>query len=532
MDEYSNLPSDMLRPTKRLQEHAKSLGGVIIEDGECPDDTLFHLQEVEFVSGFHGFNFWMLEALLKRSIDCRMPYFEEIENLSHLLYRREPDNTRVLESTKQEPIKLCFDNQSVNILWLSPNEFVSPISFVCSYTYSVEFSFNKRFTKWSSLKLYAYHIDNFFTNHDELSFPEVTLHFLQHIVPPVADRITKIGFHLSTDAKHTPPTAVASMLELVPTNMAGQGVREKNDYLRVLFEGELSEEHVEVFLCYPFHPNVRFGFEMCEGLTAGRYNQLLLQFQHLRHIEVPYDLEYMSIDCGDSPFTANIAFESLTVTVQKKFPLKVMEGISANPNIQHLIVHHYRETQCNNTKRNVSELLRRKIKSLTAFTVQCFLTSCEDSSCKAPHLQACFSDWCRFLCTGDNRKLIQSWELSSFRFEFEDGREEPFIKVNRAHPAERWDTLAMPSLALNWYRQTQQPQSLSPVVPAQEIRMIPLAIWAVNHGVVYRKTTNIIPLNMSASSSTVIYAMLQQNLNSLIKSQSRANVQARPASPI
>jgi hypothetical protein len=286
MDRFSASASDMLRPTNRLQEHAKSMGKVIAEQDK---DTLFHLQEVEFVSGFHGFNFWMLEALLKRYIDCCMPYFMADKGRYQPTYRREHDNTQVLASTKRVPREMCYDNRSINILWLSPNEFLTPLKFLGDDSYSVEFSFNKRLTlssKWSSLQIYAYHIDNVSINADRW-FPEMSLQFLQNVVPPVSDKITKILFHLSEVRSCLPPSVVSSMLELVPTNVSDQSARRKNDYLRVLFEGQLSEEHAEVFLCYPFHPNVRFGFQKWKGLTAERYNLLLVQFHHLRHIEVP-----------------------------------------------------------------------------------------------------------------------------------------------------------------------------------------------------------------------------------------------------
>jgi hypothetical protein len=524
MNEYSNLPSDMLRPTKRLQEHAKSLGEVIIEQGNGSDYTLFHLQEVEFISGFHGFNFWMLEALLKRYIDCWMPEFMTEEGRYRPKYRREQDNTQVLVSTKRVPRKMCYDNQSINILWLSPNEFVTPLSFPCDDSYSVEFSFNRRSTisrKWSSLEIYAYHIDNV-SFHDDKSFPTVTLQFLHQIVPPVSDKITKILFNLSEDQSCLPPSVVSSMLELVPTNLSNQSARGKDDYLRVLFEGYLSEEHVEVFARYPFHTSVRFGFKKFNGLTAERYNQLLLQFHHLRHVEVPLDLEL--VDCDDTLFTANSGFESLTARVLFQLPLNVIEGISANSNIKHLIVHHRRNISPNNTLVNVLAMLRRKIKTLTKLTVQCQVFSFEECSGKTrSQLNECFHDWCDFLCSGDNKKLTQRWELSSFRFEFEDGRERPFIKIGGWYPIKtKWEVLVVPSLTLNWYRQMQQRQLVSSAKPVQEIRTMALAIRAINHGIIYRKTTNVFPSSLSSSNSTVIYAMLQQNIYPLIKGQTCA----------
>jgi hypothetical protein len=513
------LPPGILRPTKRLQEHAKSMGQVIVEQNK---DTLFHLLEVEFVSGFHGFkfNFWMLEALLKRYIDCWMPEFMTDKDRYRPKYRREHDNSQVLVNTKRVRRKMRYDNQSINILWLSPNEFVTPLTFPCDDSYSVGFSFNKRLTlssKWSSLQIYAYHIDNVSGNGDR-SFPEVSLQFLQLIVPPVSDKITKILFNLSEDRKCVPPSVVASMLQLVPTNLSDQSARRENDYLRVLFEGQLSDEHAQVFLCYPFHPTVRFGFGGFEGLTAERYNQLLLQFRHLRHVEIPRPLQF--VDCDDTLFTANSGFESLTVRVLQQFPLNVIEGISANSNIKHLIVYHRTCVSPNNTLMNVLELLRRKIKTLTELTVQCHVLSFEASSGKTrDDVEKCFRDWCKFLCSDSHKAITQSWELSCFRFEFKDGREEPYIKINKRDAMERkWDTVVVPSLTLNWYHQTWQRRALSTETPSQaEHRMMALAIRAINHGVVYRKATNVISSNPFSSYSTIIYEIVQRNTRQLMK---------------
>jgi hypothetical protein len=60
------------------------------------------------------------------------------------------------------------------------------------------------------------------------------------------------------------------------------------------------------------------------------------------------------------------------------------------------------------------------------------------------------------------------------------------------------------------------------VVLAQEIVTMALAVRAVNHGVVYRKATNVIPINPSASQSTVIYEILQRNMRRLVDCQSLA----------
>jgi hypothetical protein len=537
--------TNMLRPTGRLLKHLKSNGQVLIAYEKGGEKTLYHLQEVEFVPEHRvpdpvpsfdennsniapsqfiippGFNFWVLEALLKRGGDCRDPHIVDLEYFYEDLYRREQDS-RVQASEKSSPVEWCFDNQSINILWLSPNEFVSPLEFNGKDSYSVDFSFNRRSTKssqWCTLQLYAYHLENF--PYGDVSFPGVTLQFLQHIIPPVVDKISNICFDLSTGRECVvPPTVVASMLEIVPTNAPHQTACTENAFLRVLFNGNLSEEHAEVFVNYPFRPNVRFGFSQHEGFTAERYNHFLLRFRHLRHIEVPFDLEY--IDCDKRLFTANAGFESVAILVWGKFPLKMMEGISENSNIKHLIVHHPRGLAPDHTPTNILEMLRRQIQSLNQLTIQCTVFSWEGRFDEArPAIDRCFRDWWELLCSDKNKAITQSWKLSSFRFEFQDGREEPFIKIRGWHPTEsRWDTLVVPSLALNWYRQVRQRQSLSTVTADKtEIRLLALAIRAVNHGVVYRKATNIIPSNPFSCHSTVIYHMLQQHMYPLMKCQ-------------
>jgi hypothetical protein len=160
----------MLRQTSRLQQHLDSIGRALIEPPKGSQHTLYRLQEAEFIvsalettiqnastlrsgkrrpstiSAPPGFDFWMLEALMKRSGDSWGADLIQSDCLSRY-YR------------VRRPVKWRFDNQSINILWLSTYEFVSSFNLNEEDSYSVEFSFNRRWasaSKWSSLKLYAH----------------------------------------------------------------------------------------------------------------------------------------------------------------------------------------------------------------------------------------------------------------------------------------------------------------------------------------------------------------------------------------
>jgi hypothetical protein len=77
-----------------------------------------------------------------------------------------------------------------------------------------------------------------------------------------------------------------------------------------------------------------------------------------------------------------------------------------------------------------------------------------------------------------------------------------------------WDTVVCPHLVHNWFHLPQEPPSS--LIPAFiSAKLIGIGIKAVNQGLAYRKTTDLVARHLSTSSSGVLFRLLRRNLVSL-----------------
>jgi hypothetical protein len=532
----------MLRRTNRLQEHLKSIGYGFYERSVYPENPLFDVREVEFIPPPEGnavtkenrkrragspdgntsvpgpsrtlfipdgFCFWTLERLIKRfdHTQGRNPFFIPLENLSLCQERWGKHIPRFRNWWRED--------ESINIFWLSPTEFVSPLrlhSFENYASYAVEFFFNEKCTsssKHSSLLLYAYHIDNMKSKGHRT--PQAPLQFFKQLVAPVIDRISSIEFSRCEYALST--STIVAMLSVVSMDAPSNSsmLHRKNDVLRVRLNGNLTDDQVKELVSFPFHPNVRLGFS--SSCSSEQCNRFLLQAKYLCHVEIPDKL--VDVEGEDKLFVSNPVFQSLTFRVQYNIPSsKLLECISESKTINHLTV------QCHDSKdedkRRILDILRTQCvgrdSSVKEFTIEVIVYSFPWHSFIMGDAQRFFDQWTQYICNGCNKGLARHSGLSSFRFAFSDGRYNPFIKSNP-----KWDSFLVPSLAMNWSCRQRRVESSPSAL--DEICTMVWAVRAVNQGSAYRGATNVVPCDLSPSSASVIFDMLVRNAASIVKRQ-------------
>jgi hypothetical protein len=437
-------PFEVLRRTDRLQEHLKSIGyGLYEDDTEC-ENPLYDIREVEFIvpqerqesTGVRspaprslfipaGFSFWALERLIKRRGATGFPVFMPLEKIGW-------GEERWGDCIPRFCNWWCKD-ESINIFWITPKEFVSPLLLDCFASYprldnyatcSVEFIFNEKCTwscKHSSLLLYGYHIENIKTDHEVT--PEALLQFFKDLLAPVIDRISSIEFNQYQYEFGRSTSSVLEMLSVIPTNDLGHStlLDQKNDILRLRLRVCMAEEQFQELASFPFHPNVRL--ELVRS-SRERYSQVLLQAKYLRHLLLPYDM--LAINCEGKPFGSNRPFQSLTFCVTDELPShQLMEFIAKNKTINSLAVRCFSGIDHHKSHCRILDMLRSpcvgRDSSVKEFTIELFGRSCQLRSLTTVVAQQFFDQW-TCICFDWNKGFAQHSGLSSFRFAISDGR--------------------------------------------------------------------------------------------------------------
>jgi hypothetical protein len=341
-----NVPAT-LRRTSRLQEHLKGLGYGIFEqtnqepwirmnlpNSQAPD-SVFHVSAPHAVPP--DFSFWILERLTARHPEVA-PRLWSISDVPGRVYWRERDNTLTLRNKLTVPRgdRWVLDDQSIDVWWLSATEFLSPVYLEYRTPFAVEFSFDKSRSS-SSIKLYAYHIDNITNMRYTISGwvvnsnPATSMYFLKHLVAREIDKISRIDFQLISNLV---PSAVFSMLSIIPANVPGENTAldRKSDLLHVSIGPcpFLRPEHMEAVIPYPFHQNVRleFGKLFC---SPEQYSSFLARLQHVRHLVVPGI--YNGTNWGDM-YKPNPMLESLTI--DDSFHQRSIKELESNTNYRAL----------------------------------------------------------------------------------------------------------------------------------------------------------------------------------------------------
>jgi hypothetical protein len=390
---------------------------------------------------------------------------------------------------------IVSDDSTFHILWLSETEFVSAFRFSdCEEEYHdrhVDLMFTMSVQlRETSVVIKAYQFLPPDKRNAAKSKPPsgLALHFLAHLLSPIPDLVKEIEVEFQ-DA--CPP---ASSLSLVPTT-----VQNVPTPITITFVNS-SEDFLRALAFHPVHPNVLLSFRQLSycGISYAEINGLLHLFRKPVNVRVPDKLLHFE---EEKLFTANPAITSLTVTAnwETKVSSNLLDSTTENKSIMKLTVDcpdwaHRNPALCPDW---INQLLCRavldpssSIRSLTFVSRYDFVSGNQSMQKQ----QLVFHGLTQ--CLYPSFKGIHC--LSKFHFAFPNSRYKPTINSN-----EKWDARFSPALILNCLQQQGG-------IPTTSISGI--AIKRINQGILYSMSTNLFPVDLSASSASAIFAVLRCNM--------------------
>jgi hypothetical protein len=344
----------------------------------------------------------------------------------------------------------------VDILWVSPTEFVSAKVFDQVRGYEVYRMAVVLKSGGELLELFCYSIFRL-GEHGAIIVgpPPVTPpRFLSHVLAPILDQVSSIK--LRSYCRATPP--VDSALSLIPTtdHDLTQGVT-------ICFSKPPSGL-LPALVSFPFHPKVCLSFENVPNNVAvvTQMHDCLRDIKHLRRLQIPTCL--LDFECSGIAFTANPAFQSMTMTTQEvgvwmTFYDRADRPIQWSSTMLSGIVHN-KNLECLNlvATRRWTRTLEQLATVLATQSGQSHAVS---------------------------RLSTNSWLEESNRL---------------------WDSVFSPALVVNWLKQQQQ--KATPPTGQLNNNLSGMAIRAINRGNAYRSATNLTPCDLTPSSVSAIYHLV------------------------
>jgi hypothetical protein len=442
--------------------------------------------------------------------------------------------------------------EDVSLLWLSPSIFISTIELSWAsaktakltplwlYTITFHVRHSCGCPDVGSFHIYCIEYFEKYKRHKP-SPPRLPLALFHQMLSPLP-----VDCFVSVEFKRRAPidcdfysqllsSIMPSAVDALPPLMT----KNYQEYTEVRFSGKITDAELAAILDHPFHPYVRLVFDLFDETTLDRqeFNYMLrYSSDHVRHLKIPkFLITFDPSKLGDESFTANPRLETLTMDSwcgNMYVSPDLMRGIQRNPNFQRLALRFYviisrirdieRERRFPFTvQEKVALLLQEVIPSHPSF---------KELSVEAELISKVSDDINDEMTGRSIDHLLSSSEsfpntLTHLSFEWTgqsfEGGHKPEIS------SAVWDVQVAPHLAMNWlFHQSQAEQRHEVPTWARSKKasnrikrtgaqpaasLLALQIRAINEGILYRKTTEHLPHNMSTANASVIAALLQLN---------------------
>jgi hypothetical protein len=401
------------------------------------------------------------------------------------------------------PFASVFEQNSFDVLWLSPNVFISchvyTFSSIDQYSYEVELSLQS--PKVSAF-YFVYFLEEIFPGlyPDEFnpsSFVAVG-RFLHHLIAPMPlNYFSRIKLDGPIDA-----SVLRSFLSIIPPNkepMQQQLVANSKDELtEFLFLGEYEISALQVLTDINLNQYVRLDLRY---LRAGKAleeledtNSILRNMKGVRHLTVPTCMSAFNSQ-GDS-FSCNATLCSLIITVPSLYQefsisTKMLLGIKQNHGLQSLTLSLYRPGKTTITQTCHQALDgNNSLLSLTLhFHSQASRTKLDSFEHLATELALCKNGW--------NMRTI-FLKLSYWEESYDDSNKVPISSFDR---------FVAPLLSLNWFCDKKRK-----ITQSRSSALVTRCILAINHAVVISQITNQTVAEQIPSKASLIYDILQNTM--------------------
>jgi hypothetical protein len=458
--------STMLRRISRLPNHVVAL---------LRDEGVEDVVEAEFIPPSGTFpNEFRWEALQHSYAACT------VHNPSYL---SSPSTSEYWYPSSAQSI------DTIDVLWLSPTVFLSFFA-LCDedageFSYDCSIAFQRR--EGGAMKGYfflVYSLSSFFEGEvDEPSL--LPFQFFQHVTAflPVnyfsSITLYRVGIH----PERCPVGHLLQFLGIVPTGCCA----------RFILNGRssITKDELRAIFSFPFHPDVKLGFDHYPFRESVPMIEMLRGVQHLRAIEIPWQV--FGTDRGDPEAAPAFQFavRSSNLMMYASCPLSssMLETVATIHNVDDIQIKSYRSDSADQ-----ESMLDRCIRP--------FLSGRLNTKRLRVHL---FGDTGVFLRMTRIKKWAaavtvpcKSKTLNSFNVWFYPVRDHAPMNLG---DVKEWDTEIFPSLVLNCGEKLIQ----QPLYEGTLLR----AIQAINRGIVYHKITGHHPFDMRMANAGLIYQLLR-----------------------
>jgi hypothetical protein len=407
--------------------------------------------------------------------------------------------------------------ERIDVLWLSPRVFMSSIEFhfeldggmVCLGSYSVEFH---RQTPRGHLFFESYTLD-IFENASVETFQAallgqiervtsvLPLNLLRQMTPLLPENYFS-EISLARVAREFPLLFFRRFLDCIPYPAAARTPPRKSvcaeECFKVTFPFQLTRFELQEMASYRFHPSVRAEFDVfgafAPSVPLNVANDLFRECSYLKSVSVPRELAVF--EGTGASFAAAGRFDYMELEASDRdIRLSLLNDISENHCLKEFRISSEfvpGDAQRHHAKlRHLFHCVTRGCGSLKKFSVT-FITPTVGLLRKefksAEIFQAGpFYNLCVFCATLE--------------------KPFPFGCIESGMQPDRLDWFedrVAPSLLLNYYREY--------FTPVLKVEIIPSAVRSINGGVVYHKTTNVVPFDMSIANAGLIFRIVRDGL--------------------
>jgi hypothetical protein len=393
---------------------------------------------------------------------------------------------------------LDFSETGINILWLSSTIFISPILFCTDDGVLHEYTIGFRDrTKDSATQYLVYSLSAFQGGavHEPSLLPLLFFTHLTAILP--IDYFSKLSLQRVQGKLHLCPVdCIIHFLSIISSSNLLQVTSEEKVTTFSLLS-DMNADELRVVLSHRFLPTVKLAIDNV-GVDATVSLDIIVDSlkdaPHLRAIELPQHF----LRAGAAEDLARM--REITV----KFPrLSVRMGYGdVLPSTLHKIS---RIHPANEIVATFDWELLEKYQQRPAKVVGSFLHPFLEGQLASESLRVSFE------CKRGNSKrvadlvaseiiLCESKSLCFFNFT-EGICKAPHDDIRNFDRIMLWDQGIFPSVVLNCFRKRLE--------DSVDLRVLPIAIGAVNHGNIYRKATDHVPYDMSIANASVIFRCIK-----------------------
>jgi hypothetical protein len=413
----------------------------------------------------------------------------------------------------RRPNSRCSESAEVSVLWLTPRLFISKyLIFAGTGTrrlddFSVEWQARNPYRKyWFSV----YSLSSFEdSGSDDPSV--LPLELLRHAFTLLPlDDVLRVELFAGSPQRCPVHMAMAFLSSIPQDAHWNRPVKEYwTDFIVDFF---FSVDDLRTILSHPFHPEIKLIFRVAElapmndSIKMGDFIELLRDSPYLRAVTLPRKLVEAN-SSSELPLFEQIVFTSPSLSIfythGKMSPLW-FHTITRTHSITAVHIESascYWGEQWQDALRSFIQPLFMKDATLERLTIQLKAWATPHQPNFHAALGEIFLRMANVMTACTSRRLDfvnVEVDLVNYQRDGSDNWRKNMWIVGRIRA---WDEVLFPSLALNFCRNHFQVLAKGAVMP--------LAIKAVNEGIIYKRTTHHVPFDMSAANASVIFLFVK-----------------------